>query len=165
MNIFYVLLIVNAFYELNCLELNDSEAPLNVTVTEIGTNYSIFNITGSSTLYGLPVVDISINYSVDPNSVKSVNSNVNTFYESGNGTFQQMVKIVDLMAGHKYHFHFAAVNSKKQVGPPSKDVAVLLRPDTPDISIQHPQKTKIIVLWGESQIKSEDFFLLTVEKV
>jgi len=140
------------------------DQPLMVSVINIGDNYAVFNITGSNTVDGLPVVDLNVKYSIDGISNELNLKPVFKYYSDVSGKLQETVKIPDLEPGRNYHFQFSAVNAMKQMGPPSKDVSVLLLPPTPDISIEHPLENKLIVKWGENKAKTEDYFMLTVEK-
>lgn len=142
-----------------------ADLPLNVTVTDIGDNYAVFNITGADTVGGLPVVDLNVEYTIGNQSVATQVKTVFLSSSDGSAMLQELVKITDLKAGLNYHFKFSAENAKKETGPPSRDVSVLLLPPTPDITVEHPQTNKLVVKWGENRAKSEDYFLLTVEKV
>jgi hypothetical protein len=141
------------------------DQPLMVSVINIGDNYAVFNITGSNTVDGSPVVDLNVKYSIDGISNELDLKPVFKYYSDVSGKLQETVKIPDLEPGRNYHFQFSAVNAMKQMGPPSKDVSVLLLPPTPDISIEHPRENNLIVKWGKNKAKTEDYFLLTVEKV
>jgi len=136
-----------------------------VAVTQIGENYVVFNITGSNTVDGLPVVDLNVKYSIDGQNHEMEVKNLFQNFSGKSQKLQEMVKIPDLRPGHNYYFQFMAVNSEKGMGPPSRNVSVLLLPPTPDISIEHPQLKKLVVRWGQNRAKTEDYFLLTVEKV
>jgi hypothetical protein len=141
------------------------DQPLMVSVIKIRDNYVVFNIIGSNTVDGSPVVDLYVKYSIDGISNELKLKPVFKYFSDVSGKLQETVKIPNLEPGRNYHFQFSAVNAMKQMGPPSKDVSVLLLPPTPDISIEHPRQNKLIVKWGENKAKTEDYFLLTVEKV
>ncbi len=141
------------------------DQPLMVSVVKIGDNYIVFNITGSDTVGGSPVVDLNVKWSIDGISNELKLKPVFKYFSDVSGKLQETVKIPNLEPGRNYHFQFSAVNAMKQMGPWSKDVSVLLLPPTPNVSIEHPSENKLIVKWGQNKVKTEDYFLLTVEKV
>ena len=79
--------------------------------------------------------------------------------------FKDKVTLKGLEPGQVYSFKFSAINTKKQVGPPSHEVKVLLLPSTPNIVVVHPEPKTLVVKWSESNSKSEDYFILEVFKV
>ena len=141
----------------------EKDRPLNVTLISVGDRYVVFNISGSDTVGGLPVSQLFINYTTNGPTVDVRSEVVST--AKLNGDMHQTIKIIDLAPGLHYDMQFFAENSKKELGPPSRMMSVLTLPPTPDITVLHPSLQKLKVIWGERMSHSEDYFLLTVEKV
>lgn len=139
---------------------------LNVTVLEIGDTWAQFQIVGDNNLYNYPVESVNVDYHIVSDS-KVLNSKISprTILSQTSSQFKDKVTLKGLEPGQVYSLKFSAINTKKQVGPPSHEVKVLLLPSTPNIVVAHPESRKLVVKWNESNSKSEDYFILDVFKV
>ena len=144
-------------------ENDDKDQPLNVEIIQIGDRFVNLNITGSDTVAGQPIERLVVNYTFGDGKADVKTQVLST--ANANGKFEELIKLEDLLPGRLYKLQFSAENSKKQVGPPSRWIPVLLLPPSPDITVDHISLQQLRVEWRESKSQSEDYYLLTVEKV
>lgn len=149
--------------QLNYAKNDRKDRPLDVEVTDIGDRYVTLNITGSDTVDGLPVQQLVVNYTLNGPTGEVQTKTLSTV--AADGRLEQLITLEDLLPGRLYKLQFSAENSRKQVGPPSAWVPVLLLPPTPDITVDHISLGQLRVKWEETKSQSEDYYLLTVEKV
>lgn len=139
---------------------------LNVTVVEIGDTWARFQVIGDDNLYNYPVESVNVDYHIVSDS-KVLNSKISprSLLSQTSSQFKDNITLKGLEPGQVYSLKFSAINTKKQVGPPSHEVKVLLLPSTPSIVVAHPEPRKLVVKWNKSNSKREDYFILEVFKV
>ncbi|KAI1285312.1 hypothetical protein HDE_11895 [Halotydeus destructor] len=142
---------------------------LKATLVAVAESSATFEVSGPSDVLGHPVKSIKANYYSGSKHLRNRTEAPVVTVESYDSRllsvneFSQTIKIDNLEAGRLYHFSFEAVNDIGQVGPPSKDVAAYLLPAAPDVEVQHPQDTKIIISWSTQIIGHEDYFVVSYE--
>ena len=137
-------------------------API-VHFREIGVDYVTLEVSGSNVVDDLPVKTINVNYSIETNQMvdKLILPHIHQNLSLG---FNRMINITNLNPGSNYRFQIYLSNERNQQGP-STSMNLLLRPQTPDFSINHQKSGSIRLFWGYPNEKQIDYFVLTVEKL